>query len=142
MVDIVQTTMDYRRNNQIVRKDFIQLLLELQETGKVENDESFRMAQSGKGELHLSVEECAAQVGLFYLAGFDTTASAIAFTIFEIARKPELQKKLQAEIDETLAKHNNEITYQSANEMTFLEACVKGSIFVIFASQFQFYLFA
>lgn len=43
----------------------------------------------------LSVEQCAAQVALFYLAGSDPTA----FNLFELSRKPDLQKRLQHEID-------------------------------------------
>ncbi|XP_055326008.1 probable cytochrome P450 6d4, partial [Sitodiplosis mosellana] len=76
----------------------------------------------------LTIEQCAAQVGLFYLAGFDTTASAVAYTLFELSRKPELQKRLQDEIDSVLAKHDNAITYESINDMPLLEMCVKESV--------------
>lgn len=129
MIDLVRDTMEYRRKNQVMRKDFIQLLLELQETGKVTNDGSFRVANSAKNEStfkHLTLEECAAQVSLFYLAGFDTTSSTIAYTLFELSRQPDLQKRLQTEIDETLAKYGNAITYENIKEMTFLDACFNG----------------
>lgn len=129
MLDLVRDTMEYRKTNQVMRKDFIQLLLELQQTGEVSAGEAFRVANSTKSETtmkHLTAEECAAQVSLFYLAGFDTTSSTIAYTLFELSRQPDLQKRLQNEIDETLAKYNNAITYESIKEMTFLDACFKG----------------
>lgn len=129
MIDLVRDTMEYRKTNGVLRKDFIQLLLELQETGKVANEDSFRMANSARDEhafKHLTLEECAAQVSLFYLAGFDTTASTVALTLFELSRRPDLQRRLQSEIDETMAKYNNAITYEAIKEMKFLEACFKG----------------
>lgn len=132
MINLVRDTMEYRRENQIMRKDFIQLLLELQETGKIANDESFQTANRTKSEStfkHLTLEECAAQVSLFYLAGFDTTASTVAFTLFELSRQPDLQKRLQNEIDEMLTKYNNAITYDGIKEMSFLDACFKGKKF-------------
>lgn len=148
MLDLVRDTMEYRKANQVMRKDFIQLLLELQQTGEIAGGESFRVANQSTFK-HLSVEDCAAQVSLFYLAGkfglrkiithlqtansvlnsnlgFDTTSSTIAYTLFELSRQPDLQKRLQDEIDETLAKYNNAITYESIKDMPFLDACFKG----------------
>lgn len=126
MIDLVRDTMEYRRTNQVMRKDFIQLLLELQQTGKIATDESFRVSDENAAFRHLTLEECAAQVSLFYLAGFDTTASTTAYALYELSRQPDLQKRLQNEIDETLAKHNNAITYETIKEMPFLDACFKG----------------
>lgn len=140
MIDLVRDTMDHRKTNAVMRKDFIQLLLELQETGKVTNDESFRVADSVKNEStfkHLTLEECAAQVSLFYLAGFDTTASTVALTLFELSRQPNLQKRLQNEIDETLAKYNNAITHESIKEMNFLDACFKGLSYQLLCQIFK-----
>lgn len=135
MVDIVRSTMEHRKKSQTMRKDFIQLLLELQNTGKIADGDSFGEEHSTNTESsikYLTVEECAGQVALFYLAGFDTTASTVAYTIFELSRKPELQKRLQDEIDSTLAKYDNSttysnsITYENIKEMNFLDSCVNG----------------
>lgn len=127
MVGIVKNTMEYREQNNVSRKDFIQLLMELRKTGKVSNDEnSFESDPNETTKIEsalssLTIEQCAAQLALFYLAGFDTT-------LFELSRKPELQKRLQDEIDSVLAKHNDEITHESINDMPFLEICVKDKI--------------
>lgn len=125
MLDLVRDTMEYRKANQVMRKDFIQLLLELTQTGEIAAGESFRVANQSTFH-HLSLEECAAQVSLFYLAGFDTTSSTIAYTLFELSRQPDLQRRLQNEIDETLEKYNGAITYESIKEMPFLHACFNG----------------
>lgn len=133
MVDLVKNTMEYREQNNIFRKDFLQLLMELRKTGQISNGDSFESAENATTKnqstaISLSIEQCAAQVGVYYLAGFDTTASAISNTLFELSRKPELQKRLQDEIDSVLAKHDNAITYDSIKDMPFLDMCVKGNV--------------
>lgn len=128
MVDLVRDTMEHRKTSKTVRQDFIQLLLEIAETGKLRDDDKFGGLDSNNESTfkYLTTEQCAAQVALFYLAGFDTTASTVAYTIFELSRKPDLQKRLQDEIDSTLDKYNNEITYECIKEMSFLDTCTKG----------------
>ena len=52
------------------------------------------------GEGKLSDEEIVANSILFLLAGFETTANALSFVSYLLALHPEIQEKLQAEIDE------------------------------------------
>ena len=52
----------------------------------------------GKGKL--SDEEIVANSILFLLAGFETTANALSFVSYLLALHPEIQERLQAEIDE------------------------------------------
>lgn len=135
MVEIVKNVMEYREKNNISRNDFIQLLMELRKTGKImgdtpnENDYENTMTGSSNNNStkeFMTIEQCAAQVGLFYLAGFDTTASAIANCLFELSRMPDLMIRLQCEIDDVLSKYNNVISYESINAMNFLDCCVLG----------------
>jgi len=39
---------------------------------------------------------------LYLFIGHDTTASAISWTLYSLAEHPEIQKKIQKEIDEVL----------------------------------------
>lgn len=128
MVKIVNDTMTYREKNNVNRKDFIQLLMELRKTGQVKDDDEAEMSDQSKNnpKEFMTIEQCAAQVALFYLAGFDTTASAVAYTLFELSRNPDLMQRLHKEVDEVLERHNNVISYESINEMNFLEHCVMG----------------
>lgn len=138
MVDIVRATMEHRDRSDVKRKDFIQLLLELRKTGKISDDtdgvdaDDTVSSETKASQSSLTIEQCAAQVSLFYLAGFDTTSSTISYTLFELSRKPDLQKRLHDEIDEVMAKHNNAITHESINDMPFLELCVRGKLWVHF----------
>ena len=52
------------------------------------------------GEGKLSDEEIVANSILFLLAGFETTANALSFVSYLLALHPEIQERLQAEIDE------------------------------------------
>jgi Cytochrome P450 len=43
--------------------------------------------------------QVASQINTFLLAGYETTASALAFTVYHVARSPDKEAKLLAEID-------------------------------------------
>lgn len=133
IVELVKTVMEYRETNNVQRKDFIQLLMELRKTGKIVGDtpnesEKCESTTTGSSKEFMTIEQCAAQVGLFYLAGFDTSASAIANCLFELSRMPDLMERLQCEIDDVLAKYDDVISYESINAMNFLDCCVLGKV--------------
>lgn len=69
----------------------------------------------------------AAQTWVFYAAGFETSSSAMSFCLYELAKNPDIQEKVQMEIDEITKKHDGEITYTSVGEMKYLEACIDGT---------------
>lgn len=124
---IVAQNLDYREKHIVVRKDFFQLLVQLRNTGSVQLDNQWETVISnteyGK---NLTLDEIVAQVFVFFLAGFETSSSTMSFCLYEIAKHPEIQRKLQDEIDRSLAQHKEQITYDSVNEMNYLDACIDG----------------
>lgn len=128
MYNMVKETIEYREKHNVVRKDFIECLIQLRSMDKMNVDEdSLRETEMVANDVNsMTIEECAAQVGLLYLAGFDTTASAVSNTLYELAQNPDLMKRLQRDIDETLTKHNGIISYEAIQEITLLELCVQG----------------
>lgn len=147
MVNIVSDTMEYRERNNISRNDFIQLLMELRKTGKVKGHENQMDGENTEDSSndrteHMTIEQCAAQVAIFYLAGFDTTASAIANCLYELCRHPESMRRIHQEIDEVLKQNDNVISYESINKMDFLDRCVLGnSCFGIILNWICFFYF-
>lgn len=116
-IEIVKNTIDYREKNNIVRKDFMQFLIETRNNERLNNI---------SGQQPISIETCAAQIFIFYIAGFETTSSAISYTIYELARQPKILDKLQQEIRVTLDKHDNKLTYEAIQEMKYLDLCIMG----------------
>lgn len=125
MYNIVKSTIDYRQQNNISQKDLLQFIIELLNMNK-SNDNNNNDKDDNFDNNAVTIEQCAGQLALFYLAGFDTTSSTIAYCLYELARNKELMKRLQDDIDETLQKHNGEITYDSINDIELLEFCVLG----------------
>lgn len=69
-----------------------------------------------------------AQAVLFFAAGFETSASTLSFSLYEISVNSEIQKKMRKEIDEVLAKHNGKTTYRALKDMTYMDAVINGKL--------------
>ncbi|GAB0087262.1 hypothetical protein DMENIID0001_015550 [Sergentomyia squamirostris] len=121
-------TMNFREKNNIQRKDFMQLLLQLKNTGKVGADGKWNIKSTGNNATGLTFHELAAQAHSFLVAGFETSATKISFFLYEIAKHPTIQAKVQMEIDEIIKKYNGEITYEGVMEMKYLESCIDESL--------------
>lgn len=115
VMELITYQIDHREKNKITRKDFIQLLIDLR-----------REAQNN-GE-KMTVEQCAANVFLFYVAGAETSTATISFTLHELSHNPEVMTKLQQEIDEMLERNGGEITYENIKDMKYLDLCVKETL--------------
>jgi len=72
------------------------------------------------------LEQAAAQAFLFFFAGFETSSSTMQFALYELALQPEIQKRVQAEIDESRKNNGGEITYEGLMQMDYLDRIVSG----------------
>lgn len=127
MVDTVRQNSEYREKNNIVRKDFFQLLIQLRNTGYVEesDDWSTKASQSETGTKE-TFEEMAAQAFVFFVAGFESSSSTLSFCMYEFARNPETQQKAYDEITSVLKDYDGTLNYESAMEMKYTENCIDG----------------
>lgn len=97
-------------------------------------DSGFAVAQEsaiGKKEIRhrkpqLSDDDITAQAFLFFFAGFDTASSLMTFLVYELALHPDVQTRLQGEIDETTEEYNDKITYEGILGMNYLDMVVSG----------------
>lgn len=125
--DLVERMIELREKQKIVRKDIFQMLIQLRNTGKVhENQWDTVIAKDEKNKM-LTLNEMVAQVFVLFVAGFETSSSTISYCLYELAKNPDIQGQVQAEIDSVLAKTNGQITFDAVNEMKFLDACIDGS---------------
>ena len=77
--------------------------LEVNADADVENDDAdpgAATAATTTAKLGLTMEEMQANSFILMIAGYETTSTALAFTAYELALHPEIQLKLQKEIDE------------------------------------------
>ncbi len=67
---------------------------------------------------------------IFSYSGFETTSTTISFCLYELAKNPDVQKKLQEEIDEVLLTDFNthELNYEKITSMKYLAACVRETL--------------
>lgn len=56
-----------------------------------------------------------------YLDGTETSATALSYALYELARNPECQERLNAEIMAKMAEHNGQLTFEAIQEMSYLE---------------------
>jgi cytochrome P450 family 6 len=75
-----------------------------------------------------SLGEVAAQCFVFFIAGFETSSTAAQFALYELARNPDIQKKLQEEIDEVSRQHGGKITYEAVQGMELLDRVVAETL--------------
>lgn len=52
-----------------------------------------------------------AQAAVFFTGGFETSSTTMTFTLYELAKYPDLQEKLREEILDTLSKSDGKVTY-------------------------------
>lgn len=76
----------------------------------------------------MTVEQIAAQVFIFYIAGTESTSATTSFTLHELTQNVSLMKRAQEDVDAALNKHNKQISYDSINDMKFIDLCVKETL--------------
>ncbi|XP_076352547.1 cytochrome P450 3A8-like [Tachypleus tridentatus] len=118
------------------RIDFLQLLLETMDN-KLQNskediknvnnygyeEENFKFFNNKLQNKYLTEDELVAQCVIFFLAGYETTASALSYIVYLLALNQDCQNKLYQEIDETIPSQEHE-TYEAISSMKYLDAVV------------------
>ncbi|XP_005184405.2 probable cytochrome P450 6a14 [Musca domestica] len=112
-MSVIRQTVEYRERNQVKCNDFMDLLMEI---------------RAKEGEEGLSFEQMAALTFDFFLAGFETSSTTMAFTLYELARNPEIQEKLRTEILDILKDSNDELSYEALQKMSFLEQSISETL--------------
>lgn len=110
---VVRDTVEYREKNNYQRNDFMQLLINLKNS----------YGDSGKG---LTLDEIAAQTFVFFVAGFETSSTAMTYALYEMSINPEIQDRARKEVQAVLSQNNGKLTYDGIQEMKYLSQIVDG----------------
>ncbi|KAF5307270.1 hypothetical protein FQR65_LT06986 [Abscondita terminalis] len=124
---VVKDTMDYRENNNVSRKDFLQLLIQLKQQGYLDNDDNSNPDAVSDGTV-LTFEEAAAQAFIFFLAGFETTSATMSFAMFEMCVNLDVQRRVREEVINVMKKYDNQLTYESLTEMQYLDMIISETL--------------
>ncbi|XP_053617327.1 cytochrome P450 6B2-like isoform X3 [Plodia interpunctella] len=112
---------DYKSAN---RNDFVDLILNWKNENHITGDSMQNMKGSDKKvTLEVDDEILVGQCLLFFAAGFETSATTLQYTLYELAKDPTAQEKVIKEVDEYLRRHNNKLGYECVKELPFTEAC-------------------
>ncbi|XP_055546467.1 probable cytochrome P450 28a5 [Wyeomyia smithii] len=108
-IRIMTDAIRHRKKNNIVRNDYLDHLLTLEEKKQI-------------SELDIAGHGVS-----FFADGFETSSLVMTYCLFEIASHPEVQKKLRDEIRD-FQRNKGGITYENLGEMTYLDQVLNESL--------------
>uniref|UniRef100_A0A8C6AJJ8 unspecific monooxygenase n=1 Tax=Monodon monoceros TaxID=40151 RepID=A0A8C6AJJ8_MONMO len=103
------------KDKQTHRVDLLQLMINSQNSKDVDTRKA------------LSDTELMAQSIIFIFAGYETTSSCLSFAIYELATHPDVQQKLQEEVDATFP-NNAPPTYEALVQMEYLDMVLNETL--------------
>lgn len=126
------------KEGKVVRHDIIDLLIQARKRSLDHDDhfqnDGFTVAEEhdiGKARVkrEWNDDEIISQCFFFYIAGFETNSMAMILMTYELVRDPEIQRKLQAEIDEVHNSLNDgDLTYRHLNEMKYMDQVLSETL--------------
>ena len=127
------------------RRAFLDLLLEMAHkgdfpmediAGEVNEIAIFFQPQYFLVSLFLAYFPPIFQVDTFLFEGHDTTATALSWALHLVGNYPEVQAKIQQELDEVLGE-SNYVSIEDLSKLNYLEAVVKVSLSYIYKFSVQ-----
>ncbi|KAK9752567.1 Cytochrome P450 [Popillia japonica] len=138
---LIKDTIQARETHGTVRPDMIHLLLEARKGKKVVDspteviDTGFATVQesaihtnSTKPIQEITDMDIAAQAMIFFFAGFDSVSVLMSFMGYELVLNPDIQKRLQEEIDDTLKQCNGKLTYEALLKMKYMDMVISETL--------------
>lgn len=114
-ISTIKSTMSYREKNEVTRNDFVQLLMEIkkQELEKKKNGQE-------TDDLVIDDKIITANAFVFFVAGFETTASTLSYCLYELSVNQDIQEQAYQHIVSVLKNHGGEVTYDAVKDMSYI----------------------
>nr|XP_033329017.1 cytochrome P450 6A1-like [Megalopta genalis]XP_033329018.1 cytochrome P450 6A1-like [Megalopta genalis] len=115
-IRVISDTIKYREENNVIRPDFVNMLIELKNHPEKLQD------------IEITDNLLTAQAMVFFAAGFETSSTTICHALYEMALNPQIQDKLRVEIKEFSTKNNSSFKYDDVKEMKYLDKIFKETL--------------
>uniref|UniRef100_A0A1Y1JWW3 Cytochrome P450 n=1 Tax=Photinus pyralis TaxID=7054 RepID=A0A1Y1JWW3_PHOPY len=109
---IVNQTMNYRKENGIIRHDFLN---------------NMQNVKLSLGEENFTNEDITIHLVGFFMDGFETSSVVLSHALYEIAANPHHQKKLREEIEQSLTERGK-FDYYTLRDLDFLNRFLQESL--------------
>ncbi len=128
-LDLAKKMIQDRQTSGEERHDYLHLMLSLHEkrvsghdtdTDVSDNEIGQELRRNAKTKF-LTMEEMQAQIYVFLVAGYETTSTTLAFVAYYLALYPEIQSKLQQEVDEHFPVKGQNINYDTVQKLPYLD---------------------
>ena len=116
--DMILNTMNARKKSKARRNDIIDLMLDCLKEDEAEDkegednnnqfDKDQKFAHNKKGA-KVSEDEVVATALVLLIAGYDTTGMTLTYLAYAMSKNPEIQQKLQEEVDQAFEDNNGEL---------------------------------
>lgn len=109
LIKLLNDALDYRKKNKVERQDYLDFLIHLRD-------------KKGLPEI-----EVAAHTVTFFFDGIETSSITMAFVLYELAKSPDVQRKLRYELME-IRKKDGSFEYDSLTDHKYLEQVFYGKL--------------
>ena len=137
--DIILQTIRARRNTKERKNDLVDLMLDcMKDDSNVNNgddettdqyEKDMQLSNNKKSKHNLDEISVVATALVFLVAGYDTTGMTLSFLAYEMAKNPEVQKKLQEEIDQAFEESGGELPdYSVIQSLPYLDMVIHETL--------------
>lgn len=120
---VVKDFMDKQKEGKdLKRVDFLQLLVSYRA-----GDKSWESNGTDQEYKALTDQEIVAQAAVLLEGGYGTSSTSLAFLAYNLATHPDIQRKLQMEIDEAFP-NKEPLTYDTLMKMEYLDMVINESL--------------
>ncbi|XP_019621037.1 PREDICTED: cytochrome P450 3A29-like [Branchiostoma belcheri] len=124
--NVFDQLMDMRQQGGIERVDFMQLMANAHKE-KDEEDEGMEEVKVHGQRKALTKADVVSNGILFFLAGYDTTASTMAYTMYNLALNQEAQDTVIQEVDNAM-EGKDDVDHEAVGQLTYLEMCIMETL--------------
>uniref|UniRef100_A0A2M4BKV4 Putative cytochrome n=1 Tax=Anopheles marajoara TaxID=58244 RepID=A0A2M4BKV4_9DIPT len=117
---VVRETIEYREKNNVQRNDFMNLLMQLKNSGQLDDSGDEVVGK-------LSLNEVVAQAFVFFLGGFETSSTTMSYCLHELSLNREIQERARQCVLEAVRKHGG-LTYEALMDMPYIDQCINESL--------------